>query len=456
MSEGRRTRSQAKAEQKDAKKTSWGEGGLFGSREFGALSLIILCPLFLLLMWYIMAVHKGDVYKFYKQIERLGFQHWFGKEFYPKVNPWNPEAWKMIAGFSIFELLLQRFVPGKTFEANATVNGHKPKYVENGVPSYFISIATLFYLKYSGYYNPGRVYDMMGHLLGSINVFAIFFCALLTVKGLTYPSTKEAGSNGSFVMDYFWGTELYPNILGWDVKQFTNCRFGMMFWQIGILCYMIHQYDQYKYVDSAMLISVIVQSVYIFKFFLWETGYFNSMDIQHDRAGYYICYGCLCWVPSIYTFHTFWLTMNPLHLSEITTFIYTTLGVLFVWINYDCDKQRFEFRRDKGEKKIWGEDPDYIEAKYQTEDGEKRVNLLLCSGWWGMSRHIHYVPEILASIMWCVPAHNTTLQYFYPFYLTLLLLDRAYRDDARCAAKYGKYWDEYCEKVPYKIIPGII
>ena len=131
MSEGRRTRSQAKAEQKDAKKTSWGEGGLFGSREFGALSLIILCPLFLLLMWYIMAVHKGDAYKFYKQIERLGFQHWFGKEFYPKVNPWNPEAWKMIAGFSIFELLLQRFVPGKTFVANATVNGHKPKYVEN-------------------------------------------------------------------------------------------------------------------------------------------------------------------------------------------------------------------------------------------------------------------------------------------------------------------------------------
>jgi len=39
--------------------------------------------------------------------------------------------------------------------------------------------------------------------------------------------------------------------------------------------------------------------IYNFKFFLWETGYFNSMDIQHDRAGYYICWGCLVWVPAV-------------------------------------------------------------------------------------------------------------------------------------------------------------
>ena len=36
-----------------------------------------------------------------------------------------------------------------------------------------------------------------------------------------------------------------------------------------------------------MLVSVLVQTVYIAKFFWWETGYFCSMDIQHDRAGTY-------------------------------------------------------------------------------------------------------------------------------------------------------------------------
>ena len=32
------------------------------------------------------------------------------------------------------------------------------------------------------------------------------------------------------------------------------------------------------------------------KFFYWETGYFNTLDITLDRAGYYLCWGCLCWV----------------------------------------------------------------------------------------------------------------------------------------------------------------
>ena len=41
-------------------------------------------------------------------------------------------------------------------------------------------------------------------------------------------------------------------------------------------------------------------------------------------------------------------------------------------------------------------------------------------------------------------------------YLTILLLDRAYRDDARCASKYGKDWTKYQEKVPYRIVPFVL
>ena len=29
------------------------------------------------------------------------------------------------------------------------------------------------------------------------------------------------------------------------------------------------------------------------------------------------------------------------------------------------------------------------------------------------------------------------------------------KDVRRCARKYGKDWEEYCEKVPYVFIPGI-
>ena len=40
-------------------------------------------------------------------------------------------------------------------------------------------------------------------------------------------------------------------------------------------------------------------------------------------------------------------------------------------------------------------------------------------------------------------------------FLTILLTDRATRDDKRCRKKYGSSWEEYCRRVPWKIIPGI-
>ena len=35
-------------------------------------------------------------------------------------------------------------------------------------------------------------------------------------------------------------------------------------------------------------------------------------------------------------------------------------------------------------------------------------------------------------------------------------MPRQLDDDARCAAKYGALWDEYCRRVPYRIIPWIL
>ena len=75
-------------------------------------------------------------------------------------------------------------------------------------------------------------------------------------------------------------------------------------------------------------------------------------------------------------------------------------------------------------------------------------------GWWGLARHFHYLPELLAALAWSAPAgFSHPLPYFYVFFLTLLLTDRAFRDDARCSSKYGRYWAEYTRAVPYKMIP---
>ncbi len=98
-----------------------------------------------------------------------------------------------------------------------------------------------------------------------------------------------------------------------------------------------------------------------------------------------------------------------------------------------------------------------IEAEYTTSDGTKKTNLLLASGFWGIARHFHYVPEILAAFFWsCATGFHFFAPFFYVSFLTILLTHRAFRDDTKCSNKYGKYWEEYKKLVPFKIIPGVV
>ncbi|GER53675.1 sterol delta-7 reductase, partial [Striga asiatica] len=253
------------------------------------------------------------------------------------------------------------------------------------------------------------------------------------------------------------GMELYPRIgKNFDIKVFTNCRFGMMSWAVLAVTYCIKQYETYGKVSDSMLVNTILILVYVTKFFWWESGYWNTMDIAHDRAGFYICWGCLVWVPSVYTSPGMYLVNHPVNLGLQLALYILVAGIVCIYINYDCDRQRQEFRRTNGKCLVWGKAPSKIVASYTTTTGETKTSLLLTSGWWGLARHFHYVPEIMGAFFWTVPAlFNHFLPYFYVVFLTILLFDRAKRDDDRCKSKYGKYWKLYCEKVPYKVIPGI-
>ncbi len=105
---------------------------------------------------------------------------------------------------------------------------------------------------------------------------------------------------------------------------------------------------------------------------------------------------------------------------------------------------------------IWGKKAVSIPVKYVTVDGKEHTSTLLASGWWGISRHFHYLPELLGAFCWSVPAlNNGFFPYGYFIMLVILLFDRQLRDEERCKTKYGEGWDRYCKAVPYKIVPYI-
>lgn len=436
---------------------SSGDGLLPGREALGPIFLMTTTPVFSIVFYHVVSQMEGDFLEFGRLLWKEGF---FSTLYDIWPSAWDATTWKMILSFLGFELLLQKYLPGKRFEATVTAKGNRPVYTANGLQAYLVTLATLLVLTYTGTIQPALVYDKFGNILSSMNVFALAFCTLLLIKGHIAPSSTDSGSSGSIITDFYWGMELYPRILGWDVKMFTNCRAGMMFWAIGILCFCDKNMQVHGgHLQLGMAVNVSLQLIYITKFFFWEMGYMCSMDIQHDRAGYYICWGCLVWVPAVYTSHSFYLAEHAPDLSWPVALVIFLLGTLMIFINFDSDNQRYVFRQTHGKCLLWGKEPEHIVATYKTSTSSTaRTSLLLLDGWWKVSRHFHYVPEILASLFWSLPALDTGFvgPYFYVVYLTILLTDRAFRDDDRCRKKYGSYWEEYCEKVPYKIVPKLV
>jgi 7-dehydrocholesterol reductase len=447
----------------------WGLGGILGNLLYsaGALALMLFTPMISVYMWHINEYCNGSLFEFFRRIWQTTESSYLLDTF-PQPSRL---AVSYLAAFGAIQACLQLLMPGKQYLGPHTPKGNVPVYKANGLQCYLATLALFFFSWHMDWFDPALVYDHMGEILSTSNVASLILCLILYVKGRFAPSSSDNGSTGSFMMDYYWGRELFPRIgASFDIKTWTNCRMGMMSWGVLPLCYAVKQYslatnasiagahdDIIPGLSNAMLVSVVLMEVYVAKFFLWETGYWSSMDITHDRAGFYLCWGCLVWVPAIYTSPAMFMVRHPPgHLSAAGAMCLLAAGLAMVGVNYDSDRQRQEFRKNEGKEKIWGKAPVKIQAKYTTGDGKVKTSLLLASGWWGLSRHFHYLPEMLAAFFWSAPAgFNSFLPFFYLFFLIGLLTDRAFRDEERCASKYGRYYDEYRKKVPYKIIPYV-
>ncbi|GMN62672.1 hypothetical protein TIFTF001_031750 [Ficus carica] len=275
------------------------------------LSLLTLCPPFVILLWYTMVHADGSIlqtFDYLKQHRLQGF-----------INIWprpTATAWKIIACYAAFEAALQLLLPGRRVEGPISPVGNRPVYKANGMAAYFVTLATYLGLWWFGIFNPSIVYDHLGEIFSVLIFGSLVFCVFLYLKGHVAPSSTDSGSSGNFIIDFYWGMELYPRIgKNFDIKVFTNCRFGMMSWAVLAVTYCIKQYEANGRVADSMIVNTVLMLVYVTKFFWWEAGYWSTMDIAHDRAGYYICWGCLVWVPSVYTSPGMYLVNHPVNLG---------------------------------------------------------------------------------------------------------------------------------------------
>ncbi len=421
----------------------------------GSILLMLVTPIVVYAFWFTAQYLDGSFSLLYKILHKHGISFIFS-QVSPKVYFGTLTSWTMALSFILFEIALYLIVPGKKIAGPKTRSGFIPTYKENGFSCFLITVGAFSLCSFwLNLFPPTIIFSHLGELIGTMFWLGITLCVFLYIKGRLFPSPGENTISGNFFFDFFWGIELYPTIFGLNIKHITNCRIGMMSWALILISFAAQQ-NVYFGLTNSMLVSASLQIIYVAKFFIWEKGYLRSMDIAHDRAGFYICWGVLVWLPFIYTSPALYLVHHPYQLSPFVAIAIFLLGSLAIAVNYFADKQRVTFREKNGDVNVWGKKPSFTIASFTSQEGNESQNLLLASGYWGIARHFHYIPEILASFLWSSPALFTHFYpYFYVSYLTILLFDRARRDDLRCKVKYGEAWDEHCKKVPYKIIPYI-
>jgi 7-dehydrocholesterol reductase len=66
--------------------------------------------------------------------------------------------------------------------------------------------------------------------------------------------------------------------------MFTNCRAGMMFWVVGILCFAKKNQELHGgNLQLGMAVNVAIQMIYLSKFYYWEMG--TSTQCGSPRRG---------------------------------------------------------------------------------------------------------------------------------------------------------------------------
>jgi 7-dehydrocholesterol reductase len=404
----------------------------------------------------------------------------------------------LLLGFCLYAYLLTYLgLAFKPYQAHKNIDGFTPEYADNGFSYWVVSLigfTVVCYIFPSLYV---YIYTNFINLCFHLNILGYIVCFVLYQKGFQdltqfyidehyseeIQFKKVFGSDAfisyqtaQFIFRYYRGMKFHPKLFGIQVKQWINCRIGMMLWQILIIVFYMYSIHHRRDSNNTLMINVFLQTLYIGKFFYWEKGYFNTLDITLDRAGYYICWGCLFFVPTVYTSSTFTMATYPYNADNAVLMTLFIIGLAALCCNYYIDQQKFLFQQDKkkddsskhkvdifehnGKKFniIYNDKWKWLEEKVN----ERHTHRLLLSNFWCIGRHINYTFEILLAFIWTGVAFLTSFDpvyyicFGYTLFLIILLVHRTGRDDRKCSYKYTDLWEAYKKIVPTNFLPYFI
>jgi protein-S-isoprenylcysteine O-methyltransferase Ste14 len=272
--------------------------------------------------------------------------------------------------------------------------------------------------------------------LGLIFTFALVLGAPSTGKGLA--------------AELYLGRRKNPQALSarLDAKMYLYLA-GAVMLELNLLSFAAHQ----AAVNGGAPSPEVVLYTALFSFFVGEYLCFEEVhlytyDFFAERVGFKLGWGCLTFYPYFYAVGLWSAARFPSPHAPRLLLLAAALIFFAGWsLSRGANLQKFLFKT-RPAARFLGIEP------LSLGDGEHQ---LLCSGFWAWSRHINYFGELLMAVGLTLSLGRPLdpWPWLYPLYYVGLLLPRQADDDRRCKTKYGPLWDEYCRRVPARIIPGI-
>ena len=348
--------------------------------------------------------------------------------------------WGVFAGILVLHLVLPaRRVAGYARDERS---GGVLRYRLNGPRVFLFTVGLWFAAGTSGvmpwdWLWQHRWYGGAGALtLGFVVSAAVVVMAPATGKGL--------------LRDLYLGRRVNPQPFGGhaDAKMFLYLA-GALLLELNLLSFAAHHLLTWPDDPSpGIVLYVVLFTWFVCDYLVFERVHLYTYDFVAERLGFKLVWGCLCWYPYFYGVGLW--SVADLPNPQTPGWLLVLAAALFFagWtLSRGSNLQKFAFKRNP-ERAFLGLRPRTL------GDGERR---LLVSGFWGLSRHVNYLGEILMAtgLALALGWPGMLGPWLYPLYYVALLLPRERDDDRRCAAKYGPLWEEYRERVRWRIVPWV-
>lgn len=340
--------------------------------------------------------------------------------------------------------ILNAYLPARRVTGYITKPGsmEKMKYRINGIFVFIVVVALWFILGITGIVPFDYLYIYRWHGLAGACTLGLIFTFVLVLP--------RKPVRNSLATDLFLGRVENLQVLNGrvDIKMWLYLA-GATMLELNVLSFTA--YHLMVYGDAAstgILLSAALLSWFVLEYLIFEEVHLYTYDLFAERIGFKLGWGCIVFYPYFYPIGL-WATV-ALPDPQTPSWLLAVYAVIFFsgWmLARGANMQKFFFKRNP-QRSFLGIVPESI------TDGKKS---LLVNGFWGISRHVNYLGEILmaSGIILCTGYPRLIWPWLYPLYYVLLLFTRQHDDDRRCSIKYGELWSEYRKRVPWRIIPYI-